>query len=97
MDDKQHDADQEFDLKEYLQIRFQEIQSQTDEPDMPAPDSLKKEVFATLDTIQLVADVTDLFTVKFTKAESQLIDLVDTDLPSPAPDANVQSPDKEND
>ncbi len=39
-----------------------------------APEGLKEEVFGTLDTIQLTADVFDLFTVKFGKTEGKFIE-----------------------
>ncbi|MEM9820119.1 MAG: hypothetical protein AAF985_03575 [Bacteroidota bacterium] len=40
-----------------------------------APKELKKEVFNTLDTIQLFADIADLFTIKFTRTELDFLDL----------------------
>ena len=70
--DKQHGSESKSDLQKQLEKLFQEA-----EPDGALPESLKKEVFDTLDTIQLVADVADLFTVKFTKSESQLLELAD--------------------
>lgn len=41
-----------------------------------APEDLKGEVFKSLETFQLVADILDLFTTKYTLTELELIDLV---------------------
>lgn len=38
------------------------------------PAKLKESVFAKLDSFQLLMDITDLFTTKFTKAETQFFD-----------------------
>lgn len=39
-----------------------------------APEALKKEVFSTLDTMQLAADLFDLFTIKFGKSEGRFLE-----------------------
>lgn len=39
-----------------------------------APDSLQAEVFSTLEAIRLLADVANLFTVKFAQTELQALD-----------------------
>lgn len=44
-------------------------------PEDAAPEELKKEVFKTLDSINLVADMIDLFTAKFTISEAGLLDI----------------------
>ena len=41
------------------------------------PEEVKKDVFNTLDTLNLIADITDLFTVKFTKTEGEFLNLLD--------------------
>lgn len=45
-------------------------------PREDAPEAVKKEVFQTLDTLNLVGDVFDLFTAKFTQSESEFLDLL---------------------
>ena len=54
---------------EHLEASFRQMQ-----PKEPAPEQLKREVFSTLDSIQLVADVLDVFTIKFMKTEVDFID-----------------------
>ena len=44
-----------------------------------APEELKDQVFDTLDTLNLVADIVDLFTVKFSKTEAEFLDLFQED------------------
>jgi hypothetical protein len=44
-------------------------------PDENAPEELKKEVFQTLDTLNLIGDLADLFTAKFSKTEAVLLGL----------------------
>ena len=58
-------------LRQHLTSQFKAVKK-----DAAMPENLKNEVFNTLDTIQLMADVADLFTVKFTQSESQFIDLL---------------------
>ncbi|MFK8102502.1 MAG: hypothetical protein AB8G15_08255 [Saprospiraceae bacterium] len=45
-------------------------------PQEEVPQELKKEVFDSLSTINLIADVFDLFTGKFTSAETQFFELL---------------------
>lgn len=47
-----------------LTEKFQQMGKET-----PIPEDLKKEVFSTLDTLNLFADIADLFTAKFTMTE----------------------------
>lgn len=49
-------------------------------PEEKAPEELKKEVFNSLDTINLLADVVDLFTGKFAKTESNFFELLSDSL-----------------
>lgn len=41
-------------------------------PSQEVPTDLKKEVFSTIDAVSLVADILDLFTLKFMQTESVL-------------------------
>lgn len=41
---------------------------QASETEIIAPEELKEEVFGTLETLELVADIVDLFTVKFVQS-----------------------------
>ncbi|MFT5885162.1 MAG: hypothetical protein ACI9IP_001622 [Arcticibacterium sp.] len=41
-----------------------------------APVELKKEVFKSLDSMEVVIDIFDLFTAKFAKVETQFIDIL---------------------
>ena len=47
-------------------------------PDKDAPEELKKEVFETLDTLELLGEITDLFTAKMTKTEITFFDILST-------------------
>lgn len=58
-------------LRTHLKDEFQRMKPKT-----AAPEALKKQVFDTLDTFQLMADMADLFTVKFTKTESQMMEML---------------------
>ncbi len=49
-------------------------------PQAEVPQDLKKEVFDSLSTINLIADVFDLFTAKFTSAETQFFELLSDNL-----------------
>jgi hypothetical protein len=71
-------------LHSHLSEQFKKLQ-----PKEQAPQELKKSVFSTLDTFQLMADVADLFTVKFTKTEAKAIDL----LHDRTADPDVENPD----
>ncbi len=57
-------------IRAALETRFQEFKR-----DDEAPEDLKQEVFGTLATMQLVADIADLFTVKFSKTELDFLDI----------------------
>lgn len=59
-------------LRNHLSEQFHQLQ-----PKEPAPQELKKNVFDTLDTLQLMADVADLFTVKFAKANTRMVGFLD--------------------
>jgi len=43
------------------------------------PEGLKEEVFNSLETLQLIADVIDLFTSQFVLSESEMMSLFDSD------------------
>jgi len=43
------------------------------------PEDLKEEVFNSLETLQLIADVIDLFTSQFVLSESEMMNLFDSD------------------
>ena len=58
-------------IQENLEEQFQKLGSEE-----KAPEGLKKEVFNTLDTLQLLGDFADLFTAKFTETEATVIDIV---------------------
>ncbi len=58
-------------LRNHLKDEFQRMKPKT-----AAPEALKKQVFDTLDAFQLIADMADLFTVKFTKTESQMMEML---------------------
>jgi len=70
------------DQEEALSKRFEAMQVNEE-----APKELKKEVFSTLDTIQLFADIADLFTLKFSRTELDFIDLT-TQQRSPGPQSD---------
>ena len=48
-------------------------------PDGIPPEGLKQEVFNSLETLQLIADVIDLFTSQFVLSESDMLALFDSD------------------
>ncbi|GJM35374.1 MAG: hypothetical protein DHS20C18_43750 [Saprospiraceae bacterium] len=48
-------------------------------PDENAPEELKKEVFNTIDTLNLLGDIADLFTSKFTQTKATFLDLTQND------------------
>lgn len=63
------------DNKDTLQIHLEEqFQNLKGKGTLPA--KVEKDVFNTLDTFNLIVDITDLFTVKFTKAESEFLNLI---------------------
>ncbi len=49
------------------------------EPKEHAPAELKKEVFDSLETLKLIADVVDLFTAKFVVSETELTSMFGAD------------------
>lgn len=71
MSDKDKLTEKGKELHRHLSEQFNQLKAKE-----PAPPALKKSVFSTLDTFQLMADVTDLFTVKFTKTEAKAMDLL---------------------
>ncbi len=73
--DNNHQAGAEGNpIRNNLHHQFAQLTSEE-----PAPEALKEEVFDTLDTIHLLADVMDLFTVKFGNTEAEFLDLLDSD------------------
>lgn len=67
-----------MDKKTALQKKLEE-QFQALLPNKDAPAEIKEEVFHTLDLLDVVGDITDLFTTKFGKTGVQIVDLLDTD------------------
>ncbi|MEM8528945.1 MAG: hypothetical protein AAGG68_30205 [Bacteroidota bacterium] len=57
--------DNKNDLQLSLEEKFKALLPKED-----APEELKKEVFQTLDTLNLVGDIVDLFTDKFIQTEA---------------------------
>mgnify|MGYP000294407873 CR=1 FL=1 len=58
------------DIHQHLEEKFKALAPKKD-----APEALKKEVFQTLDTLNLIGDITDLFTAKFTQTEASFFRL----------------------
>lgn len=58
-------------IRENLEEKFKQLL-----PDDNAPEELKEEVFNTLDTFNLMGDIVDLFTTKFSQSESHLLDMM---------------------
>ena len=56
-------------LKEHLKEQFLHMEDKTQ-----PPEDLKNEVFDTLDSLSLFADIVGLFTVDFTEAEMIILD-----------------------
>ena len=54
---------------------FQQLRSQSEKTEIP-DFKLKDAVFSTIDATSLVADIVDLFTVKFIQAQSAVVDAV---------------------
>ncbi len=71
MNDSNQPVEKAKALRHHLSEQFQKVQAKE-----PAPEELKKSVFDTLDSLQLIADVADLFTVKFAKSESSMVGLM---------------------
>jgi hypothetical protein len=69
---KTEEFDDLFDgqLQTILEKKFHEL----NEGRAPAPADLKEEVFATLNSLILVGDLMDLFTVKFAQTEMNIVD-----------------------
>jgi len=67
-------------------------------PDSAPPEVLKEEVFTSLKTLQLIADVIDLFTSQFILSESDMVNLFGSDFydapPSPK-DGEGGTPDED--
>ena len=66
-----HNKNDQSEIHKNLEEQFQKLGADTE-----APKDLKKEVFNTLDTLQLMGDIADLFTAKFTQSEAELMDVV---------------------
>lgn len=62
------------DLQKKLEEQFQALL-----PEADAPIEVKKEVFRTLDLLEVAGDIADLFTDKFGKTSAQALDFLDTD------------------
>ncbi len=58
-------------IKKNLEAQFQDLL-----PAETAPESMKKAVFQTLDTLNLIGDIADLFTDKLTRSEATFFDLL---------------------
>jgi hypothetical protein len=54
---------------------FQQLGTQSEKVELP-DFKLKDAVFSTIDATSLVADIVDLFTVKFIQAQSEVVDAV---------------------
>lgn len=76
-------AEEKTEMELHIEQLFEQMLPKED-----APEAIKKEVFQTLDTLNLMGDVLDLFTTKFTQTESEFLDiLTDEEIPpSDAPD-----------
>ena len=59
--------------KERLSSIFQQFGK---EEKLAMPDNLKDAVFSTLDAASLLADIVDLFTVKFIQSQAELLDTI---------------------
>ncbi|MFT4759872.1 MAG: hypothetical protein ACI9XO_003649 [Paraglaciecola sp.] len=66
--------DEKSDIQKHLEEKFKAMLPKED-----APEELKKEVFQTLDTLNLIGDVADLFTTKFTRTEVTFFRLMEED------------------
>ncbi|MEM1217252.1 MAG: hypothetical protein AAGJ82_16265 [Bacteroidota bacterium] len=61
-------------VEELLAARFRALL-----PDEAAPDELQKEVFRTLDFLEMFGEIADLYTTKFGEAEMTFLDLLASD------------------
>ena len=59
----------EAEFDRILQAKFQELL-----PEVQIPENLQKEVFNTLDSIEFIAEVIDLFTIKFPLVNLKYLD-----------------------
>lgn len=73
-----------------LEARFQQLAEDQEEKNS-VPSELRKEVFRTLDVIDMVGEIGDLFTGKFGSTTAEFIDLIES------PDNNVSPVDSNND
>lgn len=64
--------DERNDIQKHLEEKFKQMLPKED-----APEELKKEVFQTLDTLNLIGDIADLFTAKFSKTEAAFFNISD--------------------
>lgn len=80
-DPKEHNP-----IRANLEKQFQQLAKNMEK----APENVKNDVFSTLDTLNLIADIADLFTVKFTQTESAFLDIA-------LDDPTADSTNKEND
>ncbi len=71
MNDSNQPEEKAKELRHHLSAQFQQVRAKEQ-----APEELKKSVFDTLDSLQLIADVADLFTVKFAMSESSMVGLM---------------------
>ena len=76
------DQEEHPEIRSALTERFEAMQAEEE-----APQELKKEVFNTLETIQLFADIADLFTLKFSRTELDFLDLT-TQKKAPGPQSD---------
>ena len=71
MNDKQYDDNVEGqELKTVLEQKFRQLNEENES----APVELKQEVFNTLNSLIMVGDLVDLFTVKFAQTELSFLD-----------------------
>lgn len=69
-------------VSDFLEAQFNELANGT-----AAPSELQEEVFNTLDTLSLLGDVTELFTLNFAMSEAIVIEAaVDSLKENPDPD-----------
>lgn len=57
-------------------MTMNDIFGQLQPPEPHLPDGFEKEVFASLETMQLIADVIDLFTSQFIQSEAELTNML---------------------
>ena len=63
-------------MQQLLEARFQQLADAREET-APAPPGLRKEVFRTLDLIDTLGEVGDLFTGKLVETTADFIDLIE--------------------